>query len=86
MRKLITGGNNYTVQHMGLNQSFMVAMEKHDNQPIDISGSITEWVTKTDFDKLKESVKLLFNARNQNDLSVCIAKIQTVLKDLEVDE
>lgn len=83
MRKLITAGHSYTVQHLGLDQSFMVAMEKHDEQPINIHGPYTEWVLEYDYRKLRDSLSRLFEAEDMFTIDKVRKEIAQVIIQIE---
>lgn len=83
MRKLITAGHSYTVQHSGLNQSFMVAMEKHDSQPINIHGTHTTWILESDFLKLRDSLSRMFEAEDMFTINRVKKEISDVINELE---
>ena len=83
MRKLITAGHSYTVQHSGFNQSFMVAMEKHDTQPINIHGPFNTWVLESDFIKLRDACVNFFDAEDSCAIKVCLEQLEEVIASLE---
>lgn len=82
MRKLITAGHKYTVIHMGLNQSFMIASENHGCNEVNIQGDHTLWVLEGDFLKLRDSVSRLFDAEDMFTVEKVKKEILSTLKEI----
>jgi hypothetical protein len=59
MKKLITAGHSWTVQHMGLNQEFVLGSINHSDIIPNISGKYYTWVPLEELEKLEQEVQRL---------------------------